>query len=87
MDYLAIQEAPETCDIIWGLGSNDERVALKAADLYWKGLASLILFSGGIGHRWRELGTTEAELFKETAVRANVPEFGNNHRKQIDEHR
>lgn len=74
MDYLAIQEAPETCDIIWGLGSNDERVALKAADLYWKGLASLMLFSGGIGHRWRELGTTEAELFKETAVRANVPE-------------
>ena len=74
MDYLAIQEAPETCDIIWGLGSNDERVALKAADSYWKGLASLVIFSGGIGHRWRDLGTTEAELFKETAVRANVPE-------------
>lgn len=74
MDYLAIQETPEACDLIWGLGSNDERVALKAAELYWEKLAPLIVFSGGNGHRWKELTKTEADLFKEAAVRRNVPE-------------
>jgi DUF218 domain len=74
VDYLALRETPKACDIIWGLGSNDERVALKAAELYGKKLASLILFSGGNGHRWKELTKTEAQLFKEAALRLSVPE-------------
>ncbi len=74
MDYLAIRETPEECDLIWGLGSNDERVALKTAELYWEKLAPLILFSGGNGHRWQELTKAEADLFKEAALRRNVPE-------------
>ncbi len=73
MDYLAVQEPPEACDIIWGLGSNDDRVALKAAELYRQKLAPLIVFSGGNGHRWKELTKTEAELFKEAAMGHNVP--------------
>ena len=74
VDYLALRETPKVCDIIWGLGSNDERVALRAAELYGKKLAPLILFSGGIGHRWKELTKTEAQLFKEAALRLDVPE-------------
>lgn len=74
MDYLAVSETPRACDIIWGLGSDDERVALKAADFYGNKLAPLVLFSGGNGHRWKELTKTEAELFKEAAMRRNVPE-------------
>jgi len=73
MDYLALREAPKACDIIWGLGSNDERVALKAVELYREKLAPLILFSGGKGHRWKELTKPEAQLFKEAALRLNAP--------------
>lgn len=72
LEYLAIADSEEPADIIWGLGSADIRVAERAADLYHRGLAPWIVFSGGVGHRWA-LAETEADLFAATAVERGVP--------------
>jgi uncharacterized SAM-binding protein YcdF (DUF218 family) len=74
MTYLAISDEPIQADIIWGLGSNETLVAKKAAEFYHLGLAKKIVFSGGNGHRWKDMHQTEAELFKAVAIEENVPD-------------
>lgn len=47
-DYMILGHVlPERVSLIMALGSNDPRVAERAADLYLEGRAPLILFSGG----------------------------------------
>jgi len=73
LEYLAVADPPEPADIIWGLGSHDDRVPRLSAGLYHRGLSPLIVFSGGRGHRWAELADAEADLFARTAIDLGVP--------------
>ncbi|WP_147113511.1 YdcF family protein [Tateyamaria sp. syn59] len=61
-------------DAIVGLGSYDLRVASHCADLYHRGLAPRIIFTGASGNWTRDMfQTTEAEAFREHAIQNGVP--------------
>lgn len=61
-------------DLILALGSNDPRVAERAAQLFLAGYAPLLAFSGGLGRLTQELyPKPEAEVFAEVAIRLGVP--------------
>ncbi len=61
-------------DIIFVLGSNDSRVAAYAAELYHRGLAPRIIFSGGVGRFTDGWTLSEAESFASIARAAGVPD-------------
>jgi len=74
-DYHHLNHTLEKTDIILALGSNDLRVAEYAAELYLRGWAPLLMFSGNAGALTRErFNRPEAELFAEIALRMGVPE-------------
>lgn len=66
-------------DVIFVLGNRDTRTAEYAAQLYLDGWASILLCAGsGTIHnhkpgREQFLGTTEAELFADIAIKMGVP--------------
>ena len=74
-DYHHMNHKLEHADCILGLGSHDVRVAERAAELYLDGWAPIIVFSGGLGNftlgNWDR---PEADIFKEVALKAGVPE-------------
>lgn len=74
-DYHHLNHQLEKSDLILALGSNDLRVAEYAADLYLRGYAPLLMFSGNAGaltrHRFSQ---PEAEMFAEVALGRGVPE-------------
>ena len=73
-DYHHLNHELEKADCILALGSHDLRVAQRAAELYLKGWAPFIIFSGGLGNLTRGLWTRpEADLFAEVAVKMGVP--------------
>ena len=73
-DYMKMNHKLKHSDCIIGLGSMDTNVAKVASDLYIKGYADKIIFSGGLGKitykLWNE---TEAEKFAEIAIKLGVP--------------
>ena len=73
-DYHHMNHALEKSDCIFVLGSHDTRVADRAAELFLKGWAPLLIFSGGLGRltesEWSE---TEADKFAAIAVNKGVP--------------
>jgi uncharacterized SAM-binding protein YcdF (DUF218 family) len=74
-DYHHLNHKLEKSDVILALGSNDLRVADYAAELYLRGWAPLLLFSGNAGALTRErFNRPEAEIFAEIALRKGVPE-------------
>ncbi len=73
-DYHHVNHQLEKSDIIFVLGSNDSRVAEYAAELYFQGLAPLIIFSGGVGRFTGAWQKSEAELFGDVAKSKGVPE-------------
>jgi uncharacterized SAM-binding protein YcdF (DUF218 family) len=78
-NYMLMNQPLKKCDAIFALGSRDERVASYAADLYLQGYGDWLIFSGGVAHANDLLRTTwksktEAEHFKDIAVKAGVPE-------------
>lgn len=72
--YHQIEEELKASDVIFVLGSNDPRVADWAAELYHRGLAPYVLFSGGSGRFTEGLQNTEAERFAIRAIAKGVPE-------------
>ena len=75
---------PRISDVMLVLGSHDIRVAQKAADLYLKGFAPIIVFSGGQGRLTEGLwSTSEAEQFALEAMKLGVPEA--NILKEVDQ--
>jgi uncharacterized SAM-binding protein YcdF (DUF218 family) len=73
-DYHHMAHALVPADAILVLCSHDLRVAERGAELFLKGLAPLLIFSGGLGSITRHLMTRpEAELFADAAARAGVP--------------
>lgn len=73
-DYHHINHELKKADCIFALGSHDLRVAQYAVDLFLKGYAPYIIFSGGLGNLTREMfKKTEAEIFAKIAFQAGVP--------------
>lgn len=73
-DYQSIYDKPEKADCILVLGSHDLRVAERGAELFLRGLAPIVVMSGGFGRLTDKLWTKpEAEMFKDVAVAKGVP--------------
>lgn len=76
-DYHQLGQEPAPAEVIIAFGTNDLRVAVFAADLYLQGYGSTLVCTGGLAHQGDLLGTdwgvTEAEAFREAAVRRGVP--------------
>lgn len=73
-NYMLMGHEPRPCDLILTLGSNDTRVAEHAADLFLRGLAPRLLFSGNVGILTQGKFTkTEAETFADIAIARGVP--------------
>lgn len=73
-DYMLLNQKLVKSDFIFVLGSNDTRVAKYAAELFLKGCAELLIFSGGLGRITKETFTqTESETFAKIAIKMGVP--------------
>lgn len=72
--FHAVNHQLVRSDIIVGLGSYDLRVAARCAELFLRGLAPTIVFSGALGNWTTNLfAGTEAEAFAEHAKALGVP--------------
>ncbi|MEK7063079.1 MAG: YdcF family protein [Patescibacteria group bacterium] len=71
-DYMLMHHELKPADAIFGLGTNDTRVAERAAELYLQGLAPRVIFSGGNG-KGSIFDRPEAEVFAEVAIKLGVP--------------
>jgi uncharacterized SAM-binding protein YcdF (DUF218 family) len=73
--YHILNQEVERADCILGLGTNDPRVAERAAELYLGGYAPLIVFTGGVSSWTRGLyQASEARAFADLARAKGVPE-------------
>ena len=71
-DYMKMNHSFKKMDAIFILGSNDIRVADRAAELYQNKFASVIICSGGNGKDSSFL-KTEAEVFSERLIYLGIP--------------
>lgn len=77
-DYMQLGHSLKPADIIFVLGSRDDRIASHAAELYHQKYAPRIVVSGGISHKNDLLATrwndkTEADHFSNIMIENNVP--------------
>jgi uncharacterized SAM-binding protein YcdF (DUF218 family) len=73
-DYHHLNHTLAPADCILVLGSHDERVAERGAELYLQGLAPILIFSGGLGNLTRGVWTDpEADRFARIALDKGVP--------------
>jgi len=73
-DYMQMGHEMQPSDVILVLGSNDLRVAEQGADLFLRGLAPRIVFSGNVGRLTEGVfKKSEAECFAEVALARGVP--------------
>ena len=74
-DYLEMHQAPEQADVIVGFGNFNTNIARRAAELYLRGLAPVVLFTGGLGRNTEGLlPEPEAVRFARVAMECGVPE-------------
>lgn len=71
-DYMLMHHKMKKMDAIFILGSNDLRVAERAAELYKEGYAPYVICSGGNG-KASVLVKTEAETFADVLITHGVP--------------
>lgn len=71
-DYMHVRHELSNADMIFVLGSNDIRVADRAAEIYKEGLAPFVVCSGGNGKR-SDFNEPEAKLFSERMINLGVP--------------
>ena len=76
--FLTERQVLQKSKVIVGLGSFDTRVAVYSAQLFLKGWADWLVFTGGIAHQ-NDLAKTpwnipEATMFAKIAMDAGVPE-------------
>ncbi|MGW1136966.1 YdcF family protein [Streptomyces zhihengii] len=65
---------PRPCSVAIGLGSHDLGVAEVTAELYRRGMAPLVVFTGATSRTTRErMPRGEAEHYRERAVELGVP--------------
>jgi uncharacterized SAM-binding protein YcdF (DUF218 family) len=73
-DYHKLNQEPRPADMIFVLGSNDLRVADRAAELFLAGLAPRLVISGNVGVLSKDLfKRTEAEELADRAIGKGVP--------------
>ncbi|MEU3031240.1 YdcF family protein [Streptomyces incarnatus] len=74
-DFQQMGHEPRPCSVAIGLGSHDLGVADAAVDLYHRGMAPLIVFTGATSRTTRErMPRGEAEHYRERAIELGVPE-------------
>lgn len=74
-NYLRLGIEPVKADVIVGFGNFNDNIARRAAELYQKGIAPKILFTGGLGRNTEGLlPEPEAVRFARTAYACGVPE-------------
>lgn len=74
-DYHHVNHELEKSDCILVLGSHDIRVAERGAQLYLKGFAPVLIFSGGLGNFTKDMwDESEADKFAKIALKMGVPE-------------
>ncbi|MGW5760039.1 YdcF family protein [Streptomyces tendae] len=72
-DYHQMGHTPRPCSVAIGLGSHDLSVADTAADLYERGMAPLIVFTGATSPTTRErMPRGEAVHYRERALELGV---------------
>lgn len=72
-DYHLLHQPLDKADVIVALGSHDIRVADRAAELYFNGFATLIVFSGKRGVLTPKDWQSEAEEFEKRALELSLP--------------
>jgi len=73
--FHRMNHAVEAADCIVGLGTNDPRVADRAAELFREGLAPRVVFTGGVSGWTHGLyQASEARAFARLAILQGVPE-------------
>ncbi|MFC9159472.1 YdcF family protein [Streptomyces fungicidicus] len=73
-DYHQMGHSPRPCSVAIGLGSHDLGVADTAVDLYKRGMAPLLLFTGATSPTTRErMPRGEAVHYQERALELGVP--------------
>ncbi|CAL9516468.1 hypothetical protein SUDANB108_03773 [Streptomyces sp. enrichment culture] len=73
-DYHQMGHSPRPCSVAIGLGSHDLGVADRAVDLYKRGMAPLLLFTGATSPTTQErMPRGEAVHYRERAVELGVP--------------
>lgn len=70
--YLAEEDAPKETDLIFVFGAKTPARAEKAVELFKKGLAPKILFSGR-GSSFEQAEESEAEKYQAIALAAGIP--------------
>ena len=74
-DYMHMHMSLQKADCIVGFGCYNIEIAHRAAELYRKGYAPKVLFTGGLGRNTKEMWSRpEAEQFAEAAMARGVPE-------------
>ena len=74
-NYMVLNQKIEKCDVIIGCGCSDLTVPIRCSELYKAGVAPKILFTGSFGKITKyKFNKTEAELFKDIAIKNGVPE-------------
>ncbi|MFE0372973.1 YdcF family protein [Streptomyces tendae] len=73
-EYHQMGHTPRSCSVAIGLGSHDLGVADTAAELYERGMAPLIVFTGATSPTTRErMPRGEAVHYRERALELGVP--------------
>ncbi|MER5730965.1 YdcF family protein [Streptomyces sp. NPDC002138] len=73
-NYHQMGHAPQPCSVAIGLGSHDLGVADAAVDLYRRGMAPLLVFTGATSPTTRErMPRGEAVHYRERALELGVP--------------
>lgn len=74
-DFQQMHHEPRPCSVAIGLGSHDLGVAEVTADLYQRGMAPLVVFTGATSRTTRErMPRGEAEHYRERALELGVPD-------------
>lgn len=69
-----MKHEPRPCSAVIGLGSHDLGVADTTADLYHRGMAPLVVFTGATSRTTRErMPRGEAEHYRDRALELGVP--------------
>lgn len=71
-DYMLMHQTLRPMDAIFALGSNDLRVAERAADLYNQGYGQYVICAGGNG-KGSDFTRPEAEMFGDVVLQKGIP--------------
>lgn len=74
-DFMHMGHALEKADVIVGFGCYDEDIPRRCAELFHRGFAPFVCFSGGLGRNTSGIWSkSEAERFAAIAIAEGVPE-------------